>query len=241
MEALEQVLKFVGAVVLAGGGVSLIAYQAFKHLAARWLDSKFDERLQALRHAHGKELEQLRFKIAALLDRTTKLHQKEFELLPEAWSKLNDAFWEVRAFVSPMQAYADIDRMTPPQQEEFIEGSRLTSCQKDELRKSDQKNLLFQKQIFWHRLHDVQGKTRDAYQHFMRNGIFLDKAIREKFSALHDLIWNALTEHQFNQEHELRPRDSEKCRELSSKGESMMKELEGIVHARLWPAESVPL
>ena len=142
MEALEQVLKFVGAVVLAGGGVSLIAYQAFKHLAARWLDSKFDERLQALRHAHGKELEQLRFKIAALLDRTTKLHQKEFELLPEAWSKLNDAFWEVRAFVSPMQAYADIDRMTPPQQEEFIEGSRLTSWQKDELRKSDQKKLL---------------------------------------------------------------------------------------------------
>src|SRR5690242_14921631 len=94
MEGLEEILKAVGAVVLAGGGMSLIVYQVFKHLAARWLESKFEERLQALKHAHGKELEQLRFRISALLDRATKLHQREFEVLPDAWAKLNDAFYE---------------------------------------------------------------------------------------------------------------------------------------------------
>jgi len=83
--------------VAAGGGLTLIAYQIFKRFAVKWLDSKFEERLQALKHKHGKEIERLRFEIAKLLDRATKLHQREFEVLPEAWSKLNDAFWNTQS------------------------------------------------------------------------------------------------------------------------------------------------
>lgn len=238
MEALDQALKLVGAVVVAGGGLALIVYQVFKHLAAKWLDAKFDERLQALRHEHGKEIEKLRFRISALLDRTTKLHQREFEVLPEIWFRLNDAFWIVRRFVSPMQSYPDIDQMSAPQREEFITSSRLTEWQKTELRDAEQRNETYQKQIFWHNLNAAKNSTTEAYSYFKKNGIFVDSQIRSSFSAIHDLIWNALTEHQFNEEHSVRPRQSESISELNLRGETLVKELEVMVHERLWPADT---
>lgn len=241
METLDHVLKLIGGIVLAGGGLSLIVYQAFKHLAAKWLDSRFEERLQALKHQHEKEIEELRFKISAMLDRAVKLHQREFEILPEAWSKLNDAFWNTRGFVSPMQSYPDIDRMPLQQQEEFITSCRLQDWQKAELRETNKKNNVYQKHIFWHNLTDTQKKARDAYTYLIKNGIFINDEIRAKFAMIHDLVWNALIEHQLNEEHELHPRQREKIGKLLNEGEGLMKELERTVHQRLWPVEGAAL
>lgn len=238
METLDQLLKAVGGIVLAGGGLSLIVYQAFKHLAAKWLDARFEERLQALRHQHGKETEELRFKISTMLDRATKLHQREFEVLPEAWGKLNDAFWNVRAFVHPMQSYPDIDRMSHAQQVEFIRACRLDDWQKTELFSTEKKNDLYQKHIFWHKLSDAQEKYREAYSYIIKNGIFVNDEIRARFSAIHDLVWNALTEHQLNEEHKIRPRKRDEIGKLLSDGEGAMKDLERMVHQRLWPDDS---
>ena len=92
-----QILKWVGGfslTTISFAGIWALATHMSKRFGEKWLDSKFDEKLQALRHAHDKELEDLRFKIATLLDRATKLHSREFEVLPESWSRLNDAFWQ---------------------------------------------------------------------------------------------------------------------------------------------------
>jgi len=240
METLDPLFKFVGGIVLAGGGISLIVYQIFKHLASKWLDSKFDERLQALRHLHGKEIEQLKFRISTLLDRATKLHQREFDILPEAWSKLNDAFWATRGFVHPMQSFPNIDRMSGPQQASFIAACKLLDWQKVELSTAKDKNKDYQDKIFWHRLAEIQDKDREAYTFVVKNGIFINEEIRLKFSAIHDLVWNSLTEHKMNQEHNIRPLQREKIGKLLAEGEDQMKELERLVHVRLWPAESAP-
>jgi len=93
--------------------------------------------LEAYKHQQQKELEELRFKISGLLDRTTKLHQREFEVLPEAWAKLVIAHAKVQGLVSAFQEHPDLDRMTPKQLEEFIQNSQLKQWQKDELRSAD--------------------------------------------------------------------------------------------------------
>lgn len=237
MDALNQLLKVIGGIVLAGGGLSLIIYQAFKYLAAKWLDARFEERLQALKHQHGKEIEELRFKISAMLDRATKLHQREYEVLPEAWAKLNDAFWNVRKVVSPMQSYPDIDRMPIAQQIEFIRSCPLDDWQKSELLATNDRTDLYRKHIFWHHANAAQGKAREAYSYLLENGIFITDEIRAKFSALHDLIWNALTEHEMNKEYETRPPQRDQIGKLLAEGEIAMKELERTVHQRLWPQD----
>ncbi len=236
MQALEPLLQLVGAVVLAGGGLSLLVYGVFKHLAAKWLDARFDQRLQALKHEQQKEIERLKVKVSALLDRAVKLHQREFEVLPEAWGRLNDAYWQVRNFVSPLQTYPDVSRMNAPQFEQFINDCRLLDWQKAELRAAGDKNAYFQDAIFWHKLSDAQNKSREAYSYLMKNGIFIKEEVRQKFAKVHDLFWNALVEHEVNHEHKVRPLERKHIGALSNEGDDLMKELERIVHERLWPA-----
>ena len=237
MPLLDSVLHLVGAVVVAGGGLALLVYQAFKHLASKWLDTKFDERLQDLRHKHEQELEHLRFRINALLDRTTKLNEREFEVLPEAWGKLHTAFWEVRSFVSSLQSYPDLERMQDDQLKEFIESCQLASWQKHELRASSRKNEYFQKHIYWIKLAAVLDEVRDANIFLAKVGIFMLPDVRERFGELASMAFEAVSQDRFNHEHEIRPMPRDKIDRLVKEGEAKLLKLERIVHTRLWPAE----
>ena len=64
----------------------------FKLLASKWLENKFDKRLEDHKHKLENEREELKFKINSLLNRVTKIHEKEFEVLPIAWEKLDKLF-----------------------------------------------------------------------------------------------------------------------------------------------------
>ena len=83
---------------LAYGGIlsaaaATIAWFVFRTFSDKWLASRFNERLERLKHDQQQEIEQLRGRINALLDRTTKLNQREYEVVPEAWERL----WQAQA------------------------------------------------------------------------------------------------------------------------------------------------
>jgi hypothetical protein len=106
-----DVLALVGGGVAVVAGTVALAYWLFKLFSEKWLTAKFDERLAAYKHHQQKELEQLRYTINSLMDRTIKLHQREFEILPEAWAKLADAFASVASIVAGLQRYPDLNRL----------------------------------------------------------------------------------------------------------------------------------
>ena len=83
LQAVVEFLKGSAPLLLSGGFGATAAWWLFQAFGDKWLAARFDKRLEALRHAQQKELEELRFRINALLDRATKLHQREFEVLPE--------------------------------------------------------------------------------------------------------------------------------------------------------------
>lgn len=236
---MEQILAFIGAVVVGGGGLGVIVYQIFKALGGKWLDQRFESRLQSLRHEHGKEIEQLRFKISALLDRTTKMHQREFEVLPEAWQILNDAYWATRAAVSLGRSYPDLSAMTPPQLNAFISKSQLEDWERDELQSAPDPNAYYQKRIDIRRLSDAKNQAQNSYTFTMKNGIFIEASLRQQFSALHDLIWDALIDEETNLFQKPMPRFMNRIRKLHDEGDNMMKALEMEIHDRIWPKETV--
>jgi hypothetical protein len=232
--SLSYVSTAIGAFIVAGGGITAICYAIFKVFGEKWLSAKFEERLEAYKHAQQQELERLKFKINALLDRTTKLHQREFDVIPEAWSKLNHANVSVHSFISPFQQYPDVNRMSEAHMEEFLESSPLAGWQKAELKEARDKNKSYQKAIYWHNA----ARARDGYREFstylMRNGIFIPEPLKSKFTELSDLLWDALIEHEMNEEHEFRPRHREKQKDLDTKGPNLLKAIETDVQGRLW-------
>jgi hypothetical protein len=105
MNFLIFALKWILGLGIAATAVVAAAYAVFQFLGKRWLEARFAERLEKFKHDQNQEIERLRYRINALMDRTTKLHQHEFEVLPEIWNKLGIAFSATSNFTSRMASY----------------------------------------------------------------------------------------------------------------------------------------
>ncbi len=125
MDIVQKLLSFFGLAAISLGGVAAFAYWLFKLFSDKWLTAKFSQQLEKNKHDQQKELEDLRFEFNKLMDRTVKLHQREFDVLPEAWALLVEAYGITMAVTSSMQQYADVERMNEIQLDAFL-GDSLT-------------------------------------------------------------------------------------------------------------------
>jgi hypothetical protein len=232
-DAIKALLAFVGLVFGAGGGIAVIAYGLLRFFGEKWMNARFDQRLAAFKHAQEKELEELRYKISALMDRTVKLHQREFDVIPEAWGKLTDAYGIVTAIISSLQQYPDLDRASGPELEEFLENASLANWQKDDIRSTDKRTKYYIKVVTLQKISQAKEACRDFHIYFKRHGIFVPEPIKVQFLELDQLIYGALIEHEINERDELRPRLRESQKKLPQV-EVMMAALERDVQGRLW-------
>lgn len=234
---LDQLFEILGKLLLIGGGGAVIVYQAFKFLAAKWLEEKFKKNFQQLVHDQNKEIERLKSDLTKSFDRAAKLHQREFETLPQVWDKVSEAYWAAASLVSPMQMHSDLNRMLPKQLESFIAQSELAEWQKDELLAATDKTKKYQEQIYWHKLSRCFNLHRDGNISLSRTGIFVQDPIKEKLQAILDLAHSALVEDQINHEHPP-TRFSERLKtnidRMQTDGKTWMEEAEALIKARIW-------
>jgi hypothetical protein len=229
MDVFEVLLKAAGVVVVAGGGAAALIFGPLRYLADKWLTSKFNQRLEHFKHVQQVEMENLRFKINSLFDRTTKLHQREFEVVPTAWALLVECKNQVSALIAAFQQYPDLDRMSAPQLDEFLEGSFLAKWQRDELKASAKKVDYYIDAVFYHRYDQARAACREAHVYVLKNGIFMPSDMKEKFDKISDLVWKALVEHQINHSDKPVPRLKEARDALSKEAEPLMKSLEEAI------------
>jgi hypothetical protein len=226
-----DILALVGGGVAIVGGAVAAAYFLFKLLSEKWLTAKFDERLAAYKHQQQKELEELRFKISGLLDRTTKLHQREFEVLPEAWARLVLAHAHVQSVVSGLQQYPDLDRMEPSQLSEFLDNSKLANWQKEELKTVADKTRYYTKAIDWQKGAAARETYRDFFLYFRQNAVFIRNEIKSKFSELADHAHESLVEYEMRQQH-TDFNEWKAARKLSKESPALLKSLEELIQNR---------
>lgn len=91
----KAILAWIGGATVGVTPVAAVGLWFGKTYIDKWLTKRFQGQLDALKYAQAQEIERLRAKIAALLDRATKLHQHEFEVLPKAWDLLTIAIGSV--------------------------------------------------------------------------------------------------------------------------------------------------
>jgi hypothetical protein len=231
---------------LFGGGAAVIvaiagfSYWLFKLFSEKWLSAKFHERLEDYKHQQQKELEELRFKINALMDRTTKLHQREFDVLPEVWAKLVLAHGGVRSVTGSFQSYPDLDRMTEAHLTEFLDKCPLDNWEKERIKREPKKSDIYIKAINFHKAFEARKMLADFYRYLRANGIFVRNEIKVEFDAMAALMNATLVEQEVYLQHETRGPDSRKEREQFAKeSDGMLKKLEGKVQARLWDSQAL--
>jgi len=229
----DQILQFLGEVTAYGGGASVIAYLMFRYLGKSWIENKFAERIEDFKHQQAIEIQRLRVEIDSTLSGVLKIQDKEFETLPQAWSRLDEAYSHVTALVSPLQQYPNLDRMTPPQIEEFLAQSELLETQKDEIRESETKVKTYQEVIFWHRLHKVRKICFDLQSYVIRFGIFFPPELKESFDKIVEALRLAVSDKEIGHEAKDYKLQNEGWTKIKDEIQPLFKEIEEKIHARL--------
>jgi hypothetical protein len=115
----------------------------------------------------------MRFQISTLLDRVVKFHQREYEVLPELWRRLANAYAHVQSFTSVVQQTYDLSKMSPTQLEEFLKVSPFSDSQKEEVRHSVDRNNTYRKIAFLHEYVPVKNTLGRFHRYLKRNGVFI--------------------------------------------------------------------
>ena len=234
MEIIEILLKSIGAIVLSATSIVGIAYWLFRLSSDKWLTTKFAERLEAHKHAQQKELENIRFEINKLMDRTVKLHQREYDALPEAWSLLVDAHGITKAAISPFQQYADVARMNQAQLDVLLSESSLPEWEKAGLKVAEDKNQYYQGAQNWQRATNALDAVQKFHIYRLKNGIFLLPELNDKLEMIDDLMFKAIVERQLQLQEKSYPKKNEARKKFDEEGEGIMKELAVDIRDRLW-------
>lgn len=191
-QVFQAAFTWVGGIVAVGGSSAAIAYGLFRWLGKGWLDQQFKKQLERLKHDQQKEIEQLRHQINSLFSRVSKIHEKEFEVLPRAWTLLHEAHGAVFRVVSALKEYPDFARMSEPQFEAFVSSCRLEEFQKEELRKAENRLQCYQNWIFWIELNDAKTAQVGLNNYLAVNSIFMTDELRQQFKAINQSLQGVL-------------------------------------------------
>jgi len=240
MDLVALTFKWIAGLGITATVAAAAAYAAFQLLGKKWLDARFAERLEKFKHDQNQEIERLRFRINALMDRTSKLHQHEFEVLPKVWEKLGVAFAAASNFTSRITSYPDLDNMGEAQYSDFLEASELFAWQQAELRQGSDRNSRYQEMIFWHRLHGVKTSHADFHNYFISTGIFIQPELKEKIRALSNMMYDAFRERELEQQYATSGEGRfAKGDLLQREGLGELQAIERDVQARLWEANKL--
>jgi hypothetical protein len=230
-EILNEVLKFIGGVAAIGGTAAAAAYAIFRIFTTKWIDRRFSERLEAFKHQQNQEIEHLRFRINTMMDRTVKLHQREFEVLPEMWGLLTHAFYTIEPVAFAVQQYPDLDNMSAERIDEFLDQSPLTVLEKTELKEASDKKKYYAKVKLSYDLNNAVEVYNDYHAKFTKNGIFIMEPIKLQFALIDQMLKSAIIERQ------VQPHKFDEASKLNSKGRELLGALGNDVQRRLWNSE----
>lgn len=229
----ETFFEFVGKIVLYWGGTVGIAYGLFVFLSKKWIENKFATKLEEYKSAQNKELEDFRYKINTLFNRVVKIHEKEYEVLPEAWAKIHDAKDYVSSLVHPFQQYTDFSRLKEAEIKSILKGYKWEDHQIDDLLNAHDKNKHFQEKIFRQRLGEARSKFSEFHKYIVRNRIFLSEELKEQFNKADDLMWKALVTREVGEEAKDYKMIHESYKELKENIDLIIVTIEKLVQERL--------
>jgi len=237
-----ELLKNLGSFIAAGGGGAAIAWVIFKKLGDGWLADRFAKRLETFKYEQVKDLEQLRHKITSLFSRISKIHEKEFEVLPMAWLKLHQAYGLVSRLCSALKQFPDFRQMSTPMFEAFVAGSALHEVRKKELLALEvsERDQYYREGIFWSELAEAKSAQMELNNYLVMNRIFMNESLCKSFNEINALLKSIIiTQEIVNQMPHLPAVELRQQLEIDlAKIEPLLPPLESAIQERLHYSEA---
>lgn len=170
----QQIWSFVGKVVTAGGGGAVVAYAIFRFLGKGWIENKF-----------AKELEAAKSEISILASRKLKLHDREYIVFPEVWSRLNKAYDSLFTAVVSFNEIPNFEVMGESELKEWA-SSYLSDDERSNFTKveDEKKGDAFARILEERKIRDSEKSYDELHSYLQHNRIFLSPEIKDKFDRI---------------------------------------------------------
>jgi hypothetical protein len=236
----QGIMTAIWQILPSSAVATVLAFGLFRLLGRKWIEGKFAERLEAYKHAQNKELEDVRFKINSIFNRLVKLHDKEFEVLPVAWGNLNEARQAILGCMSGFRQDPDLDALSSEELEEFLSWrERLTEADKTRIRQSAKKLDEYIKINRWVQIGVAREAFSEFHSHIVKNRIFLDQKIREKFDRADNVMWKIWVSRRIGEQYGGMDAVLQNFSDNKGEIETLLKQIEEILQSRLHPAEPI--
>lgn len=186
--------------------VVALAIGVARYTAKKAIDQRFESATQTLKHKHDKaiedirgenarDVERLRGDINTSLDRVTKLHNFEYETLPEAWRLLHVALGDASdATRWGLIESPDVASMKPEALAAFVEGLPWDQVCKDDLLGAADKPSVYSKYKDRYDLGKARQSHAEFHNHLIEKGIFIHPELRDALRAFANDINTVLVE-----------------------------------------------
>jgi hypothetical protein len=232
--------QFLLTILTAGGGGALVAFGILRAFGEKWLDSKFANRLQELRHQHERQMEAARLESSRVLDRSSRLTEREFEVSAEAWSLAYEAYGQTMSALPGFRRTADLSRASDKVAKRVAEGSDLDEFEIAELlsKPPADRNTYYWERLQAHQTWDAKEAVRVAHRYLAKNALFIQKDVHERLTGFVDEAWYALVDLELVREMRgdgpipegIRRADED----FRNTAETKMKDIEQFVRERFW-------
>jgi hypothetical protein len=238
-EILRPLWDAIGTLLLAGGGGAFIALAVTRIFGERWLNHRFATKMAEFTHAQDRQIEQLKFRISALIDRRTKLHQREFEVLPAVWAKIVKAHQEAARVLSVFKSYLDISEMDDEDLRAHLTSMEFSDRQIIGVMSSKRRQDEYVGIIEHRRMVSANNLLYDSNELYLTSAIFMQENLSDKFKSLLDLIRRALQEHKYEVSERPLPRIRNAREEFEKRSEIMLDEIKNDIQSRLWSPDAM--
>jgi len=230
---MDSIFQFLGQIIAIGGGAAAVAYLIFMFLGRKWIEAKFQERLERLKHEQEQQLEEFRYRANTLFSRVSKIHDKEIEILPEAWRLFQEAIGNLANVTSPLQSYPDLNFTTTEKVKEILEKSPLTEVEKKEILDAADKNDFYIKHVTWHEINKARAAIREFHNFMIFNRIFLTAELKEQFIKADTILYDALMKREVGERSKDVAMMHDAYKDISQGLTVIVDEIERIVQTRL--------
>jgi hypothetical protein len=226
----DVIFSYIGQIVLAGGGGALIAYLVFQFLGKSWIQNQL-----------AKDLELAKSEISLLTARRMKLHDREYVVFPEIWSKLHKSSESLERAISAFKEFPDLNRMSQLEFAKWLERAELPEAHRDYLTVEKNKNQAYSRILDWRALVEANNDFLNFQIHYQSNRIFLSPDLKEKLDRIEALIKSVWIKKKLDFDgHKLSEGKSfllEAHEKYKDEIKPIIKEIESLFQEKLFPGQ----
>jgi len=163
-----------------------------KPYSDKWLDHVLGKRLEGFKADQQREIERLKH---LLTSRVSRIHEKEFEVLPRAWAMLHEAAgWVLVAVGGTFRPIPALNKLSDQDLDEFLKVSILYESQRRALYAAANREEYFMDATAEVAADKAQESLRLFSNYIIQNRIFMTEELRNKFTEISGELNSALME-----------------------------------------------